>query len=162
MARSSSAKTTKKARSSLAARLGAGAPERATRPLGIATTAPQLSKSAQRRRKHRQREQLAGNETGMQDLAEVVTSLEDTLPGSDVEDAVPGARAVTAKSRRGTLYVWPLTRMKERARLPYILSDMHKTGNPFGALRTHARNTLGLGSRAAPTADDVEMAPSAP
>lgn len=72
--------------------------------LGIATTAPQLSKSALRRQKHKQRDQLAGNKQGLQDLAEELTTLQDSEPKSvPVTGPIPGT--ITSKSKRRMLYV---------------------------------------------------------
>ncbi|KAL4399541.1 90S preribosome protein [Malassezia pachydermatis] len=106
-----------------------------------------LSKSALRRQKQRAKEQLAGNQEGMQALTEMVTSMEEAMEDSPSQASshprlphVPSG--TTAKSRRAML-------TRERQRQPFILADLQKSDNPFAALRTHARNTLELAARPA-------------
>lgn len=69
-----------------------------------------LSKSALRRQKQRAKEQLAGNQEGMQALTEMVTSMEEAMEDSPSQASshprlphVPSG--TTAKSRRAMLYV---------------------------------------------------------
>ncbi|WFC96320.1 hypothetical protein MBRA1_002977 [Malassezia brasiliensis] len=139
----------KKTRSSLAARL-AGDTKQKTRTLVVPEPSPTLSKSALRRRKHKQRDQLAGNKEGLRDLADELDTVK--YDQEDVEKDTPALRPasapLTAKSKRRML-------SRERARQPYILSDLQQSGNPFAALRTHARNTLDL--RRANTQTHVEV-----
>ena len=108
--------------------------------------ANQVSKSAQRRRKQREREQLAGNKAGMQELTDMVSMIKS-------EEAIkPASRQTdsTFKSKREML-------RRERQRQPVILADLHQTVNPFAALRTHARNTLDLAPRKPITENDEQM-----
>lgn len=102
----------KKTRSSLASRLTQDKKEGSKGRLGGAIAAPQLSKSALRRQKHRQRDQLAGNQEGLRDLADELTTLEDDIPEhKDEEESVPRTApgTITAKSKRRMLYVTILT-----------------------------------------------------
>ncbi|WFD32785.1 hypothetical protein MSPP1_003836 [Malassezia sp. CBS 17886] len=111
---------------------------------------PALSKSSARREKHRQREQLAGNRDGMQDLTDVVASMEAAVPK---EDTAPRAHpAATARTKRAVL-------LQERERQGHILSDLAQTANPFAALRTHARNALSLRPARPTGAADEPMRP---
>lgn len=145
----------KKTRSSLAARL-AGDTKQSPRTLAAPDPSASLSKSALRRRKHKQRDQLAGNKEGLRDLADELDTVEHEQEGAEQE--APALRAtsapLTAKSKRRML-------SRERARQPYILSDLQQSGNPFAALRTHARNTLDLRRANAQAHVEVEeeMAP---
>ncbi|WFD04237.1 hypothetical protein MOBT1_002942 [Malassezia obtusa] len=146
----------KKTRSSLASRLTQDKKEGSKGRLGGAIAAPQLSKSALRRQKHRQRDQLAGNQEGLRDLADELTTLEDDIPEhKDEEESVPRTApgTITAKSKRRML-------TRERERQPYILSDLQQSTNPFAALRTHARNTLDLRRAAAPPPVETDEAMS--
>lgn len=144
----------KKTRSSLAARL-AGDSKQSGRKPGALDPGPTLSKSALRRQKHKQRDQLAGNKEGLRDLADELDTVEHDH--EHVDHNAPASHTtsapLTAKSKRRML-------SRERARQPYILSDLQQSGNPFAALRTHARNTLDLGRVNAPQVEvDEEMAP---
>ena len=69
------------------------------------------------------------------------------------EEAIkPASRQTdsTFKSKREML-------RRERQRQPVILADLHQSGNPFAALRTHARNTLDLAPRKPITENDEQM-----
>ena len=125
--------------------------------------AQSVSKSALRRQKRKQRDQLAGNQQGMQELTDVVDSMEEGLePGSEAraasapEPPAPTSGAtVTTKMKRNML-------ARERARQPHILADLAQSANPFAALRAHARNTLDLRAprrRAAAEEDERMEAP---
>ncbi|WFD28828.1 hypothetical protein MNAN1_003843 [Malassezia nana] len=93
---------------------------------------PAISKSALRRRKQRDREQLAGNREGLQDVAAAVSSVEASLE--------------TAPARAPE---------RERERQPHILADLQRQTDPFAALRTHVRHTLALGPSAAREVDEA-------
>lgn len=108
-----------------------------------------VSKSTQRRQKQREREQLAGNKAGMQDLSDMVTSMEsDMLVQPEQHNSKPTGH--TSKSRRAIL-------RRERERQPMILADLRQNANPFAALRTHARNTLDLAPRKVALESDEQM-----
>lgn len=116
-ARHSAAKREKKTRSSLTQVAGEKSDRRA---LGIATTKPQLSKSALRRQKHKQRDQLAGNKEGLQDLERAVTSLEEDIPDHEEPEAPPAApTTISAKAKKRMLYVVLLTQCA-RTRAPAL------------------------------------------
>lgn len=106
----------------------------------------QVSKSAQRRRKQREREQLAGNKAGMQELTDMVTMMES----EETKKPESQHSSHTSKSRREML-------RRERQRQPVILADLRQSVNPFAALRTHARNTLDLAPRKQMTEIDEQM-----
>lgn len=91
----------KKTRSSLASRLSSDH-----------VTQHAVSKSAYRRQKQRMREQLAGNQSGMQDLSDMVSNLAssfDQAKNTSVQELVSAQNATgtgnTMKSRRAILYV---------------------------------------------------------
>lgn len=116
-ARHSAAKREKKTRSSLTQVAGEKGERR---KLGIATTKPQLSKSALRRQKHKQRDQLAGNKEGLQDLERAVTSLEEDIPDHEEPEAPASApTTISAKAKKRMLYVFLLTQCA-RARAPAL------------------------------------------
>ncbi|SPO20928.1 uncharacterized protein UTRI_00405 [Ustilago trichophora] len=127
-----------------------------------------LSKSSLRRQKRKQKEQLAGNSTGLKDLAEAMDEVaqqvqddddeEDGGEGFDMED---DDEDETARGQKGSSSAYPLVgaqktrkdatvtekaRKKalslEMQRQNLILSDPAYTKNPFAALRLHAQNTL--------------------
>ncbi|WFD08570.1 hypothetical protein MVES1_003946 [Malassezia vespertilionis] len=109
-------KRTKKTRSSLAAQLGEGAGERAARiKLGVAGLPAVRSKSAQRRQKQREREQLAGNQAGLRDLHDAVDQVE-----SDHMQAprAPLPSTLTKKVQRAVL-------ARERQRQPVRSHSRH-------------------------------------
>ncbi|WFD01135.1 hypothetical protein MYAM1_003896 [Malassezia yamatoensis] len=142
-----------KARSSLASRLVSNANKEGNSQANGMTN---LSKSALRRRKHRNREQLAGNQQGLRDLAEELPSVDHHTQDAETEPRLENlahahTTSNTAKSRRRVL-------ARERERQPHILTDLQQASNPFAALRTHARNTMKLGaSRSNTMEEDVEM-----
>ena len=91
----------KKTRSSLASRLSSDS-----------STQHAISKSAYRRQKQRMREQLAGNQSGMQDLSDMVSNLAssfDQAKNTSVQGLVSAQNTTgtgnTMKSRRAILYV---------------------------------------------------------
>ncbi|WFD34217.1 hypothetical protein MCUN1_001054 [Malassezia cuniculi] len=110
-------------------------------PGALATPIERVSKSAMRRRKRKAREELGAH--GMDGLSDAVADVADELPPIDVSnpDAVPPPLTRTPtgqKAARAAL-------ARERARQPQIVAQLARTDNPFAALRTHARHTLGLG-----------------
>lgn len=106
-------------------------------PGALATPVENVSKSAQRRRRRRAREELGAR--GMKDLSDVVEDVEDEIPqAQDSHTTIPVRNTPTgAKAAR-------LALQRERTRQPQIMAQLSRTENPFAALRTHARNTLGL------------------
>ena len=132
-------------------------------PAGRAQARPGKARSTASRLASAQRDQLAGNQQGMQELTDVVDSMEEGLePGSEAraasapEPPAPTSGAtVTTKMKRNML-------ARERARQPHILADLAQSANPFAALRAHARNTLDLRAprrRAAAEEDERMEAP---
>lgn len=132
----------------------------------------QASKSHERRRKRKAKEQLTG---GLEDLQSALASLNEetvqkdepmstTAGTSHVEKTSkpavkPGTIGKSASStlskaqRKRVLYViffyYPVssrftaqTRELERLRHPLILSNSAYSSNPFHTIRTHAQNTL--------------------
>lgn len=129
------------------------------------TPADSLSKSSLRRQKRKQKEALAGNTAGLQDLAEAMDEVAQDLEESSSEeqqliDEDDDMDAITAASRKEvTAYptvgaqkgkkdatVTEKARKKalslEMQRQGLILADPAYTKNPFAALRLHAQNTL--------------------
>lgn len=82
----------KKTRSSFAARLAREG-----------KLAAPLSKSSKRRQKQKSREQLAGNQQGMQALTDMVSEMEETMDAAAAKVDRPAGQ--TARSRRAMLYV---------------------------------------------------------
>lgn len=114
-----------------------------------------LSKSSARRQKRRERDQLAGNTDGMQDLANAVESLEDEIPTDEAAVAPQPAETTTAKNMTAARKRDTLSR--ERQRQPHILADLERSSNPFAALRQHARVTMGLRGKPGSTEVDEDM-----
>ncbi|CBQ67753.1 conserved hypothetical protein [Sporisorium reilianum SRZ2] len=130
-----------------------------------------LSKSSLRRQKRKQKEQLAGNTTGLKDLAEAMDEVAQQVQEEDEDDADPfdiedddgddGMEDELSRQQKRTSSAYPLVgaqqtrkdatvtekaRKKaltlEMQRQNLILSDPAYTKNPFAALRLHAQNTL--------------------
>ncbi|KAL9934222.1 hypothetical protein V8E36_006678 [Tilletia maclaganii] len=116
-----------------------------------------LSKSALRRQKRREREQLAGNVEGLRDVASAMDEVQVEAERAAKVGAVVQKRrigggegdglleeaestgasrpAVSAKKRKQVLAA-------ELGRQQHILGDPAFAESPFAALRQHARNTL--------------------
>ncbi|KDN40521.1 hypothetical protein K437DRAFT_295826 [Tilletiaria anomala UBC 951] len=119
--------------------------------LALASLPPHtMSKSALRRAKRKQHEQLAGNAQGLGDLEMAMEEVEDAVQEEEVEreeekrnegkiGAVENNEASSAgfsvKQRKKVL-------AQEKARQNAILGDLSKTSSPFAALRQHAQNSL--------------------
>lgn len=128
-----------------------------------------LSKSSLRRQKRKQKEQLAGNTTGLKDLAEAMDEVAqrvqdeegDAFGIEDDDDDDEGMEDDLSKRQKRSSSAYPLVgaqktrkdatvtekaRKKaltlEMQRQKLILSDPAYTKNPFAALRLHAQNTL--------------------
>lgn len=123
-----------------------------------------LSKSSLRRQKRKQKEQLAGNTTGLKDLEEAMAEVaqevqddeedeEEDVWGMEDDDETRAQRGadsaypqVGAQKSRKEATVTEKARKKalslEMQRQNLILSDPAYTKNPFAALRLHAQNTL--------------------
>ena len=103
-------------------------------PGALATPVEHVSKSAMRRRRRRAREELGSR--GMEGLSDAVEDVADALPTEEAP-AVNTHAPTGQKAARATLE-------RERQRQPQIIAQLARTENPFAALRTHARHTLGL------------------
>ncbi|EST09965.1 hypothetical protein PSEUBRA_000365 [Kalmanozyma brasiliensis GHG001] len=138
--------------------------------LNLEPTNGTLSKSSLRRQKRKQKEQLAGNTTGLKDLAEAMDEVAQEVQGSDEDDedaydiedggdddddmlekasrqpATSAYPLVGAQKTKKDATVTEKARKKalslEMQRQNLILSDPAYARNPFAALRLHAQNTL--------------------
>ncbi|KAK0553636.1 hypothetical protein OC846_000490 [Tilletia horrida] len=151
-------------RSELMQSVGAPASQTAAR---LAKLPPHmLSKSALRRQKRKEREQLAGNSNGMKDVASIVDEVQiehDQAkraaeaaskvgaapllpPGGNHDPSQAGSSssrpALSSRKRKQVL-------AEERSRQEHILSDPAFAKSPFAALRQHARNALAFSDGAA-------------
>ncbi|SNX81665.1 uncharacterized protein MEPE_00370 [Melanopsichium pennsylvanicum] len=143
--------------------------------LNLEPTNTILSKSSLRRQKRKQKEQLAGNTTGLKDLEEAMDevaqrviehdkdddeealAIEDGQEDDEMQGEHHGKRGdpayplVGAHKTRKDATVTEKARKKalsiEMQRQNLILSDPAYTKNPFAALRLHAQNTLAFNKR---------------